>query len=76
MDYQDMFEIVSFDACEVEQCVDVFIIHDDVPEDLESFFVNLDAPGLNEAISLGPTQATIDITDASSTYILLFEVHF
>ena len=68
MDYNQLTDYpFAFDRCELRQCVDVAIRNDLVPEDLESFFVNLErTPGLSGVITLTPVRAEIEIIDANS----------
>ena len=69
MDYVDLATLLQFAACEQRVCVNITIISDGVPEDVESFFVNLErTPGLSGSISLDPVEAEINITDSNSTY--------
>ena len=67
MDYEALSTILMFAACEMQQCVNIFIESDSTPETSESFFVILEGTrGLDIRITLDPVEAEIEITDSSS----------
>ena len=69
MDYIEISTVLEFAACEQRQCVNITITNDDIPETVESFFVNLNRTlELNSSISLAPVQAEIEINDSDSKY--------
>ena len=67
MDYEPLSTVLMFAACEMKQCVNIFIESDSTPETSESFFVVLEKTrGLDVRIILDPVEAEIVITDSSS----------
>ena len=54
--------MISFDACEVKQCVEVIIVDDEVNEDSEDFGVSLQNSS-HHRIALTRPEGTITIMD-------------
>ena len=64
MDFVGVTEVVMFDSCDVENCINITIVDDLILENIESFTVTLqEAPGHDERIELDPTNADIIIND-------------
>ena len=69
-DYGAMFTTLMFDICEPQQCTDITIINDTVPESIESFFINLQrTPDLDPRITLDPMIGEIEITNNNGLWI-------
>lgn len=64
MDYSELSTILSFPACETQQCANVAIEDDGVSENVESFIVTLErSPSLDIRITLDPVDGMIEIRD-------------
>ena len=63
-----MSTILMFDECQTEQCTQITIVNDTIPENIESFFVTLGrTPGLSDKIKLDPVNGEIQIIDDDGT---------
>ena len=66
MDYGALSTIVTFGTYDTQQCVNITIVDDEVLENVESFFVNLErTPGLDSRITLNPVDGLICINDST-----------
>lgn len=64
MDYGALLTSLMFDECDTQFCVNISIVDDLVLEMVEVFTVTLTRPpGLDSRITLGQTQADIEIID-------------
>ena len=64
MDYVTLAEILMFDVCETQRCVNVTIVDDSVDEPEEKFRVSLErTPDLDSRITLEPVDGEIVIVD-------------
>ena len=64
MDYIGLSMILTFDACDIRECVNITIVNDLVDEPVEEFDVTLErTPGLDSRISLRPVDARVIIHD-------------
>ena len=69
MDYVTLAEIMMFDVCETQRCVNVTILNDSVDEPEETFRVTLErTPDLDNRITLEPVDGEIVIVDNDGKY--------
>ena len=63
-DFESVDTVLTFRSNTPEQCVVISIRDDDIVEQRESFYVTLEGPpGLDDRVSLGPTQQMVVIID-------------
>ena len=70
MDYGSVNTTLPFDACDIRICVNVSITNDDILENTELFFVNLNRNGLDSRIRLNPTRGEIEILDDDGSMVI------
>ena len=82
MDYVSLTEVLMFDECDTQQCVNVTIVDDLVNDPAETFHVFLErASGLDTRIILDPDDGEIAIGDNDGINIYMcvpitrFKVH-
>ena len=64
MDYYSASTILTFGACDTQQCTEIPLVDDVIVELTESFFVTLErTPGLDSRITLDPDNGVVEITD-------------
>ena len=67
-DYVAVSTILTFYACQTDQCTLITIVDDTIPESIESFNVILGGtPGLDDRIDLDPVNGDIQIIDDDGT---------
>ena len=81
MDYDALDVILTFEPCNVSQCVDVIVDDDMIPEPTETFGIILEGTDLDR-ITVEPPEATIEIIDRNgihcniSSWITLYYLTF
>lgn len=68
MDYDALDAVLTFEPCNVSQCVDVIVDDDMIPEPTETFGIILEGSGDLDRITVDPPEATVEITDENGIY--------
>lgn len=76
LDYWTFNDIIHFDRCATQKCVNITVIDDDIVEKVEHFLLKLalETPGLSDIIDLSPMAGRVRIISEECKNLTVYNV--